>query len=226
MTEAKIDDRRDEPVRPAFWPSIAGLLLATIFCLGNLPHLIVPGEAPGAYVARELFYWVYAVILLVWLTRVEGLPLSTIGLRWAGWRTLPLGLAIGVAVLALLVLNAAVIIPALGLDASKIAATHAKLVAQPYWFRIELVVRAAVGEEILFRGFLIEHVRRLTGSTACAVIVSVAFFTYSHLSGWGPVQLIPVCAAGIVFALLYVWKRNLPANMIGHFIADAVGFLL
>jgi len=223
MIDAATDVRTG---RRPLWPALVGLALAAIFCLANLPHLIVPGETSAAYIGRESFYWIFAGILLFWLTRVEKEKLSAIGLRWAGWRTVPLGIATGIIVTALLVLNAAVVIPMFGLDMSKIAATHAKLVGQPYWFRVELVIRAAVTEEILFRGFLIEHVRRLTGSTLLAVIVSVVFFTYSHLSGWGVVQLIPVCAAGIVFALLYVWKRNLPANMLGHFIADAVGFLL
>lgn len=34
----------------------------------------------------------------------------------------------------------------------------------PYWYGILLVLRAAVTEEILFRGYLIEKVRQLSGS--------------------------------------------------------------
>jgi membrane protease YdiL (CAAX protease family) len=51
-------------------------------------------------------------------------------------------------------------------------------------------------------------------------------FTYIHLAGWGLVHLIPVFAGGVIFALLYVWKRDLPSNMMAHFITDAAGFLL
>jgi hypothetical protein len=29
----------------------------------------------------------------------------------------------------------------------------------------------------------------------------------------------------LVFALLYVWRRDLPSNMLAHFLADAAGFL-
>ena len=57
-----------------------------------------------------------------------------------------------------------------------------------YWYGILLVLRAAVTEEILFRGYLIEKVRQVSGSRVLAVIVSVAAFTYAHLGGWGPVQ--------------------------------------
>ena len=87
------------------------------------------------------------------------------------------------------------------------------------------MLRAAVTEEILFRGYLIEKVRQLSRSTVLAVIVSVAAFICAHLRGWGPVHLIAVGGGGVVFALLYVWRRDLPSNMFGHFLADAVGFL-
>jgi membrane protease YdiL (CAAX protease family) len=49
--------------------------------------------------------------------------------------------------------------------------------------------------------------------------------TFAHLAGWGWVQLIPVAGAGLIFALLYAWRRDLPSNMLGHFLADALGFL-
>lgn len=95
----------------------------------------------------------------------------------------------------------------------------------PYWYRFLLVLRAAVTEEILFRGYIIEKVRQLTRSTLLAIIVSVAAFTSAHLHGWGPVQLISVGAAAVVLAVLYVWRRDLPSNMLAHFLTDAAGFL-
>jgi membrane protease YdiL (CAAX protease family) len=68
-------------------------------------------------------------------------------------------------------------------------------------------------------------VKQLTGSMALAILVSVAAFTYAHLAGWGWVHLIPVAVSGLVFALLYAWRRDLPCNMLGHFMADGAGFL-
>ena len=41
----------------------------------------------------------------------------------------------------------------------------------------------------------------------------------------GPVHLIAVGGGGFVFALLYIWRKDLPSNMIAHFLADAVGLL-
>jgi membrane protease YdiL (CAAX protease family) len=60
---------------------------------------------------------------------------------------------------------------------------------------------------------------------AFAVVVSVAAFTYAHMRGWGPAHLISVGASGLVFSLFYVWRRDLPSNIFGHFLSDATGFL-
>jgi membrane protease YdiL (CAAX protease family) len=66
----------------------------------------------------------------------------------------------------------------------------------------------------------------LTGSWVAAILLSVVTFTFAHLSGWGVVHLIPVFGAAVVFALLYVWRRDTPSNIIAHFLTDGMGFLL
>jgi len=73
---------------------------------------------------------------------------------------------------------------------------------------------------------MIEKVRQLTGSAVLAIAVSVITFTWAHYGGWGPVQLIPVFGAGVIFAVLYVWRRDLPSNILAHFLTDGAGFLL
>ena len=47
-----------------------------------------------------------------------------------------------------------------------------------------LLLRASVIEEILFRGYIIEKVKQLTGSAALACLVSICTFTYADLSAW------------------------------------------
>ena len=130
-----------------------------------------------------------------------------------------------VALIATMAIHFAVVIPLFHLDPSVALAQRAALMKMPYWFRILMVLRAAVVEEIIFRGYLIEKIRQLTGSKVLAVAISVLAFTGAHLHGWGFVQLIPVCATGLILALLYIWKRDLPSNMFAHFLTDAAGFL-
>jgi hypothetical protein len=85
---------------------------------------------------------------------------------------------------------------------------------RPYWYRILLVLRAAVTEEILFLGLSHREVSAALRKR-CVGCNRAAAFTYAHLRGWGPVQLIAVRSSGVVLALLYVWRRDLPSNMLG-----------
>src|SRR5260370_28186107 len=143
----------------------------------------------------------------------------------ATWKSVVFGVLAAIALTAIMVLEFSIVVPLLHLNTASIVAGQRSIVSTPYWYRILLVLRAAVVEEILFRGYLIEKVRQLSKNTAFAVVVSVTAFTYAHLGGWGPVHLIAVGGGGLVFALLYVWRRDLPSNILAHFLADAAGFL-
>ncbi|MGA9852803.1 MAG: CPBP family intramembrane glutamic endopeptidase [Gammaproteobacteria bacterium] len=96
----------------------------------------------------------------------------------------------------------------------------------PYWLNILIVVRAAVSEEILFRGYAIGRLEGLTGSRAVAAVVSCAVFTYDHVGYWGWHRVFIAGFAGILLTLLYLWRRNLWVYMLAHFIVDGAVFLL
>jgi membrane protease YdiL (CAAX protease family) len=119
-----------------------------------------------------------------------------------------------------------VIVRIFHLDAAAAMEQQRIILSRPYWYRVILVLRAAVVEEILFRGYIIEKVRQLTGSRSLAIALSVLAFTCAHFAGWGLVHLIPVFCSAIILALLYVWRRDLPSNMLAHFLTDGAGFLL
>ena len=89
-----------------------------------------------------------------------------------------------------------------------------------------LVTRTAVAEEVLFRGYPIERLLELTNSRWVAGVIPWAAFTYAHLASWGWAQLIVAGYGGVLLTVLYLWRRNLWANMLAHWIADGAGFLL
>lgn len=205
--------------------ALGGLLLA--LAVGDLPiaHWLVAGDSMAHKLAGEAIFWCCALAVILWLTAVERLPLSSIGFRRPTWKNAGLAILAALVTTGIMVLQFAVIIPALHLDASRSVAVQQTILRTPFWYRFLLVLRAAVMEEIVFRGYMIEKVRQLTGSTTLALLVSIAAFTYAHLRGWGPVQLIPVAGAAVVLGLFYIWRRDLPANMLAHFLTDAAGFL-
>jgi membrane protease YdiL (CAAX protease family) len=207
------------------WAAAAGLTIALVLPLLPLGRWLASGDAIPALLLREAVWWSYAGIVVAWLLMVEGKPLSSIGLRRPTWRTFAYALAAAMVVTGIMIAHFALIVPALHLNGAKAIDVRAQIMRTPYWYRILLVLRAAVVEELLFRAYMMEKVRQLTGSWLAAIVVSVVAFTAAHFSGWGVVHLIPVFGAAIVFALLYRWRRDTPSNVMAHFMTDAAGFL-
>jgi membrane protease YdiL (CAAX protease family) len=116
-----------------------------------------------------------------------------------------------------------VVFPAFNLsDASQFDA----VLSPPLWFLASLVLRAAIFEEIFFRGFMIERLSEIARSRWLAAALSLAAFTLAHLGGWGWAHLIVAGFGGFVLTVLYLWRRDLVANMIAHLVTNTVGFLL
>ncbi len=205
--------------------ALVGLALALLMALFSIGQLVAPGDSLGAMVVREAIWWGYTAVILLWLRFGERVPFNAIGIGRLTWKGLGFGVAAAVLLMLVEVLHLTVIAPLFHLDTAQFEQNRGHLAGLPVWFRLALVVRAAVFEEILYRGFLIEKVRQVTGSTPLAALVSIVTFTYAHLTGWGAVQLIPIFMAGTILALLYVWRRDLTSNMVAHFITDGVGFL-
>jgi membrane protease YdiL (CAAX protease family) len=210
----------------SIWKPAVGLLIALALPLAPIGKWIAPGETIPDLLLHEAVWWSYAAIVLMWLLLVERRNLASIGFKAPTWRTFVVAILAAVVLMAIMILHYALIVPALHLDPSVAGKVRAHLMQRPFWYRFLMVLRAAVVEEILFRAYLMEKVRELTGSWLAAIVLSVVAFTYAHLSGWGVVHLVPVFGAAVVFALLYVWRRDTVSNVIAHFLTDGVGFLL
>jgi membrane protease YdiL (CAAX protease family) len=203
-----------------------GLTSAIILPLLPVGRWIAPGDSISALLSREAVWWIYAAAVLIWLRFAERLPMRSIGFRRPGWKTLLFAVLGAAAALLVFAIHFAVLVRVFHLDMSAALEQQRLILSRPYWFRVLMVLRAAVVEEILFRGYIIEKVRQLTGSVVLALALSVLTFTGAHFAGWGLVHLIPVFGTAVVFALLYVWRRDLPSNMLAHFLTDGAGFLL
>ena len=207
--------------RQAISQTLFGLFLALV-----CPEIIVLGMANGRsnVWARELLFWGLTIALLIYVTVVEKRPLKSIGLKRTSWRTLIFGICGGLVMLVGIGLIYGVVFRLLHLTMNIQA--MATLLRLPFAARLLLVFRAALFEEIAYRGYAIERLRELTGSPLLAATIAWAAFTVAHLSYWGWAQLIVAGFAALVLTALYLWRRDLPCNMLAHFLTDGVGFLL
>jgi len=193
---------------------------------GNLPlgswgrHL-VPG---GMLIGSEILWWVAVLVCPLYVVFVEKRPLASIGLRWPNWLDLVSAIPAGIGMVIGIILIFAIAFPLLHLHMNSDVMN--RLLAKPFWFRTLLVTRAAVAEEMLFRGYPIERLKEWTGNGLLAAAISLAAFTIAHLPSWGWSHLLVAGFGGVILTALYLWRRNLWANMLAHWIADAAGFLV
>ena len=203
--------------------AIIGVILAFGLPELGLAKLLFDDTVIGARIGREIVWIGFAIIILLWVTKVERLPLSSIGLVRPTRATLGWGLAATVILLATVMLSFAIIAPALGLR-QNMAATAA-VVQVPLWLLITTPIVAGVTEEILYRGYAIERMTFLTGKRWLGAIIAGVMFLLLHLS-WGGAQMIIVAFGTVIFVGLYLWRRDLPCVMLAHILADLIGFAL
>jgi uncharacterized protein len=88
-----------------------------------------------------------------------------------------------------------------------------------------LVIVVAFAEETMFRGYLILRLRATARSVLAALIVSTVIFSFGH--GYeGSAGVVTVGFMGLVFALVYVWRKSLITPMVMHFLQDFIGIVL
>jgi membrane protease YdiL (CAAX protease family) len=186
---------------------------------GNPPFSLVAVSA----ILRDI---ALVALILFFLWR-NGEPLRRIGLcGTGGWREAVLGLGLyapfffGVGLLGGALRAAGFSVPPSQIPSFLIPKGPAQ-----FLLGFILVVVVALAEETIFRGYLILRLRAATGSVRAAVLLSSLIFAIGH--GYeGSAGIVVVFSMGVIFALIYVWRRNLAAPMVMHFLQDFIGIVV
>jgi membrane protease YdiL (CAAX protease family) len=155
--------------------------------------------------------------LLLWIVvKGERLPLSSIGLSFdRPGRSLLRGLGL------LLVIFAAVVAILAAYSALGIKYGEGGRIAPSLWVTLLTVFRAGLSEEILYRGFGLERLETLTGNKWLAAgIVILLFAAFHYRQGLAGVFIALVL--GTILTAFYLWKRDLLAAIIAHFLVDFI----
>lgn len=90
---------------------------------------------------------------------------------------------------------------------------------------VVLVIVVAVAEETIFRGYLILRFENVLRSAVAAVLLSAMVFSIGH--GYeGEAGVVTVGVMGVIFALVYIWRRSLVAPITMHFLQDFLAVVL
>ena len=216
------------PVRRG--PVLICIGLILVFPLFSVPvqgsiHNLVPkiGEI-DARVVTEAAIWLYAAIVLATALFWEGRTLASIGLRELTFASL--GFAIGgAAAMVGAGALAAYVVYGLLHQPQHADAQAAALVNGSVIYAMCLAVRAGVIEEIFYRGLAIEQLTILTGYRWLSAFLATVLFVVIHALHFDWIQLIPIGAVAIVLTGLYLWRRDLWANIIAHIVVDGTGLV-
>ena len=160
--------------------------------------------------------------IVMWSLRQGGKRLADIGLVLNRWgREALLGLGLGIVIF--------VLMSFLIFWVEKFLPSAVSREPRPLWgallFGFALLTAFAPIEEIIWRGYAITILRKHLGRTWAAVLIASAAFGLLHW--WGGLALIINSSiAGILFSLLYLWRKNLVAPIVCHFVTDFPLFLL
>lgn len=186
-------------------PAITGLFNA----------LGVP-RSDGAIAMREVAILAMTAVLLWIVVRKERLPLSSIGLkRDRPGRTILLGIVATVVIFAAIIAMLA-IYGALGVSYGE-----GQPIAPSMGVTLLTVARAGLSEELFYRGFAFERIEWLSGNKwIAAAIVILGFGLFHYSQGLAGIMLALVL--GAILTGFYMWKRNLAATIIAHFLVDFI----
>jgi uncharacterized protein len=208
------------------FPTVIALLVVLGCAAVLLAKIQNEFAGPGHFAVYELIWWMLAALVLSYVRWVERRPLTSIGLKKLGIWNILIWIAAGIVLFTGLVGIYYVIFPAIHFrEDPQVTQVMNQMLAKPRWWRLTLILRGAVAEEILFRGYAIERLRELTGSASIAGILSCTVFALEHVGFWSWGHALIAGFAGAILTLLYIWRRNLWVNMIAHFVPDAIGFL-
>jgi len=172
-----------------------------------------PAGGTGPTALREALHFAIAVVLILLVTRLEKLPLTSIGLGTSTWwKSLAWGLVTAVICAAL----ALVLIRLTGYGHGPAA-----LDRLPLWLVTTVVFRAGIVEELFYRGYAIERLQAVGLSRWAAAIIPLAIFSIGHWTG-GAANILIAAALGGVLTLFYLARRDLVANMFAHTLVDFV----
>jgi len=172
---------------------------------------------------REVGMWLLLLFFIIlWIYFVEKRTIASIGWKKVTVKTIFGGIGLGLVAFILFGISN-VVIQTIGLELNQ--EVGELFASQTFIVLLLISLRAAVVEEVLYRGYAFERINELTKSKWIAALVPVIIFMLMHLS-WGVGHLVFVFFAGGLFMLVYISKRNLGLVMIAHFVTDVIAMLV
>lgn len=93
------------------------------------------------------------------------------------------------------------------------------------WHYLMLIFIIVIGEEIFWRGYVQQQLKRFTSPMYAVFITALLFSTSLAISGFLPGALAAI-VAGLIWGALYEWKKSLPLIIVAHLTFVLLLFLI
>jgi CAAX protease family protein len=208
----------------ATWAGIAIGFLGPLVLASPAARIFGDPERTRTMFLYQAAMWAFAAVILFVVLGVERRPLSSIGLKPPGVRSIAMGLALAAVIMWIVTPFNLWLLRQTGLAGfGEGIATFGRM---PLWLRIFAVLTAGVVEEILYRGFPLERIAELSGSVVLAGAITVLVFALVHWPTWGAGPVLTFVVSSAVTTGFYVWQRDLTATIVAHAVVDAMGLIV
>jgi len=206
------------------WLYVIGLavILGSEFILRDV---FLPDHARDIHIGiAVLIEWsILLVLLALWIPKIEGNKLGSIGFGKFKRRYLWMGI-LTYFILMIVWTGNGFILKAIGLEGLR--SLQPMIQEHNFLILFSLFLTGTFLEEIFYRGYIIERLTLLTGKSWLAGLISWIAYTFVHLKffGLGPTLDVGILSAGLV--ILYLKERSIWPCIVVHGINDVFGFLI
>ena len=198
-----------------FGPALLVVLSTWLF--GDTPALPLT-------VAIQAVYCGLAAVLIWAALRAERAPITSLGVQPPTWRTFVLAAVLFTVSQFVLPMMTTPLVQRLGTAGLEAGLRH--IASWPLWFRLIAAVSGGVIEETLYRGYATERLVTLTGSRWVGGALAALGFGLAHIPTWGSAFAVASdLPFGILMTVVYIWRRDLMANILAHSATLVVGLL-
>jgi len=162
-------------------------------------------------------------LIFLWIPRIEGQSLKSVGFGPFKWRYVWMGILTFLFVTILLSFSGVALE---AMDLEPIRTLQSELKTYRFFTLFGLFLTGTILEEVFYRGYLIERLSDLLGHRWLAGLVSWMAFTLVHLKyfGLGPTIDVSILSAALV--LLYLREDSIWPCILFHGLNSAISYLI
>ncbi|WKA53682.1 CPBP family intramembrane glutamic endopeptidase [Planococcus shixiaomingii] len=172
---------------------------------------------------KAVFWYMYTFAILVLMS--ASIVYSKISDEMPTWKSMIYGLGYGTLIYGLIALGYQLLqfFP-LHIESS-VSSFLSAFAPTSIWHYLLLMFIIVPGEEIFWRGFVQQQLKRYMPTGAAILLSSILFGLALGLIGFWPGQLAGL-TAGLILGALYEWKRSMPLIIIAHLVMIVLLFLV